>query len=431
VSSLRIRSPTFFETLVFPGLVLVALVGSSFGGGTALPTVTPFKTLDSSGLQAAVDPYPPCTTEIFDGYARCGAVSMAYDASDHYTIVYMICLYGTRVIGFDSCTWQYSNGTWTNITSASGASPLPLLPTSLVWDAADGVILLFGGLPYDHTGTWASLWSYRAGVWTNLSASIPAELSDKFFEGSIYDSSDACAIVLFRSVTPSVGSQPASFFTSTWTYRSDSWSNVTNNSTVAHELPIVPSLADDPVDSGAVLYGGTIPTGPTNSTWLFSRGEWHPVSVRSSPPTRAQPSITYDSFDDYVLLIGGSAPSCTASTCAALTDEWTFSHGQWTNITASVRGSPPAEVGGRMTSDLADGYVLEGFGTPYESAAGNAGYQQDLYGFANGTWTAWAPPPASTAFWDQLAFLALLCGIAIGGVVSIVWIRRSRSPKAG
>ncbi|MCI4364440.1 MAG: hypothetical protein L3K10_00005, partial [Thermoplasmata archaeon] len=42
-------------------------------------------------------------------------------------------------------TWTYVNGTWVNVTGISATAPSPRAAERLVWDAADGYGVLFGG----------------------------------------------------------------------------------------------------------------------------------------------------------------------------------------------------------------------------------------------------------------------------------------------
>jgi len=354
---------------------------------------------------------------------------MVYDEADRYTLAYLICLYGSFT--FDSCTWRYSNDSWTNSTPSSGANPPGFLPSSLVWDAPDQSVLLFGGIPYAHPGNWTNLWSYKAGVWTNLTTSVPAGLSKKFFDGAVYDSSDGYVVLLFRASSFNDTTHLLSWFTSTWTYQSGVWTNITDNLTVARALPILSTGANDPTDSGVVFFGGSNSTGTTNRTWLFTHGQWEPVSSPTAPSPRYEFSMTFDSFDGYVLLVGGLARECSGN-CRALGDEWTFAHDKWTNISNVVRGDLPTESDGVMTSDLADGYVLEGFGWGGVNATGySSDFQTGLYSYLNGTWTFSGPPAASSPFWGEPWLFAVVGGVVVVAAAVIVLLVRRRRPPTG
>src|SRR5579871_6285464 len=103
--------------------------------------------------------------------------SLAYDAADGYVV-----LFGG--IGFSSTThkssalndlWKYSGGVWTDITPTS--SPPIRGWASLTYDAKDGYVLLFGGFARGHG--LGDTWKYLAGTWTQIPCLSTASSVDR------------------------------------------------------------------------------------------------------------------------------------------------------------------------------------------------------------------------------------------------------------
>ena len=334
-------------------------------------------------------------------------------------LAFMICALPT--FPWTSCLWKYSAGVWTNITPA-GPNPPAEVDENFVWDAADQVALLVGGLTYP-TAVTGLVWQFKGGNWSNIttaSSPHPARVLDV---EAAYDSADGYVVSLWQRLN----GQPANYTFASYTYafRAGIWTNVTATAGGA-ALPFQPAFADDPTDGGAVLFGGRAGSSlvATNQTWLFSHGMWRELAPIVAPLPRMLESVAYDSLLPAVLMVGGTTNGCPA-TCPAYTDEWTFAHSEWTNITATLRGDPPTEVYGQMVTDVADGYVLEGFGSPEYSFNGSP-YQTDLYEFANGTWTAVSPSgsPPVIAWATAVALVVGLIGVSAVGI--LLWRRRRK-----
>jgi hypothetical protein len=346
---------------------------------------------------------------------------MVYDAADGYVVVYAIC--AEPHVVFTSCTWKYSGGSWTNITSSHGPNPPAVLEGSFVWDAADGGAVLFGGLIYPTGGAPRTVWEFKGGVWTNLTTTLSPAIPDTWMTRAAYDSRDGYVVSVWQNFFRPSGA------TYTFTLRDGTWTNVTETSN-GSGLPLQPVAADDPSDAGALFFGGLNGTtgAATNETWLFSGGLWHLLSSRPSPPVRDLPSMAYDSLDGYILLVGGIEGNCPNSNCQLLPDDWTFAHGRWTNITSTMRGDSPREDGGLM---VADGYVLECLGLVGVDNSSSAYITQPgLYTYLNGTWTAYFSPSSSGFPWLELTLLVGV-GAAVAALVAFFAFRRQRRPRAG
>ena len=85
--------------------------------------------------------------------------TITYDERDGYVLVFSSpALGGTTQINYASFTWTYRDGAWTN---ESIAGPPGRQEPSLVFDPADGYVVLFGGIrPTDSPALMSDTWIY-------------------------------------------------------------------------------------------------------------------------------------------------------------------------------------------------------------------------------------------------------------------------------
>ncbi len=112
----------------------------------------------------------------------------------------------------------------------------------------------------------------------------------------------------------------------------------------------------DVADAEVVYFGGAGATSVAqNSTWIFHGGAWSNITNYSdAPPARWGAAMTYDYSTGVVLLFGG----CSTRQCPR-SDTWSFSAGDWTNISATA-GVPPAAYDSVMASSITVGTVMFG-----------------------------------------------------------------------
>jgi hypothetical protein len=143
------------------------------------------------------------------------------------------------------------------------------------------------------------------------------------------------------------------------------------------------------------------------STWTYGHSSWSNITSSAGIPSgmEANSHLVYDARDGYVLLYGGgSGPYLTHP----LNDSWKFEGGHWTNMTGTIRGTPPAMRPGPMAYDSADQVVVL-FGGTIDNASGYPVASNETWTYAGGVWnnsTGPAPPPAGgTAGGDPLVQL--------------------------
>jgi hypothetical protein len=247
---------------------------------------------------------------------------------------------------------------------------------SLVWDALDGYVLaLAPNITGNYSSTMANLsspsqtWTFLGGVWTELHpATAP---SSRGFAAMAYDASDGY-VLLFGGV-PTYGycapypvtNQPGqpyyNCYNDTWRYAGGTWTNITDR---VHRSPpryfdgtngyqTGPQLVYDALDGYALLYGEN-----NSQTWSFSRDVWTNLTASSGSSPGVDGSMAYDASDGYVLYFGGEAAGASASPFAGSSDTWEFAHGSWTNVSNPNAIQPSPRSFASMTFDAATGQVL-------------------------------------------------------------------------
>lgn len=207
-------------------------------------------------------------------------------------------------------------GRWVNITNSSGTPPTPREAYSMAYDPLLGSIVLFGGQSPNGKAL-GDTWEFSHGLWRNVTSVLR---------------------------TPSPVAR---------------WSGL---------------MVYDPALRGLVLFGGISASGPVNDTWVFNSRGWHNLHLTRSPPSGG--NLVYDSTDGYVFF--QHIPLRFVGTWS----EWKFENRSWTNITSSVIGAIP-DLAWFAADDPHDGYVLVYGGYPANGCTGEG----LTWSYRNGTFT--------------------------------------------
>lgn len=348
------------------GIVIVALLvllaASSLplprGAGTASPAASP----SGGPLLRAMDSVAT-TTEGGPGAFAChlaapGAAACPAVAAEPRTAV--------------------SGPAWARVNTSH--APSPRADAQMVYDAAAGVVLLFGGGNATLTspicqagcaGAYSDTWTYTDGNWTELTtAGPPARIG----ESLVYDAADGEVLLFGGELACAAVVCPISG--STWTFHDNRWTPLA--------IPGPSPRLDAPItydtrDGYVLLFGGVVASGAVaNDTWIFRGGSWSQQLIAGPPPDAYQESMTYDAADGYVLLVGTGSPSL-AGLLPNVT--WTYSAGRWAQEFPTT--SPPFVWGAWVAYDPSVAYVVlvgEQVYTQYGPAT------NVTWGFLGGSW---------------------------------------------
>lgn len=272
---------------------------------------------------------------------RTGA-AFAYDAADGYSILFGGC--GAHVCPLGD-TWKLQDGSWTNLTSSLSVAPPARTGATLVDDLHDGYLLLFGG--EGASGPLGDAWRFSGGSWSPLAAVGGAVPSPRTDAAAAYDAADNL-VLLFGGIGAS-----DTALGDTWTYSGGSWTALGGSGFVAPSARSGAAIAFDPSDGFTVLFGGESAThAPLGDTWSFLAGHWSNISATAglAPSARYAAAVAPDPGRHGVVLYGGENASI-------LSDSWEFSDHAWTNLGINLSESPLARAGGSATYDGSYGYV--------------------------------------------------------------------------
>jgi PKD repeat protein len=240
--------------------------------------------------------------------------------------------------------WVYKNDTWTYLgyNFSSGLTISNPKSQSLVYDAADGYVMAFGGaapspsLPGNLGDNYT--WVWNNNNWTNISANVSNAPPPRITTSMVYDATDGYVLLYGGDSTLCTANVSSdcyyapeavpTAYADTWKYVGGNWTEL--NSSSAPGYAPEPLLAYDPIDRGVVDYND-FSCGSTNfsagctscpctseATWL-----WGPAAPVGNVSITARNAVDVGvSMSLSVTFDGGTAP---------FTIEWAFGDGQFAN----------------------------------------------------------------------------------------------------
>lgn len=372
-----------------------------------------------------------------------GLIGATYDPRSGTILVNVGCTYGSGVL-------QYSNGTWTTLDPCDSFA----YSGPIVYDAVDRELLVYYG--YDgadfYEPTWLSMYEFANASMTVVSgppALLPTPdylepgLADDVGEGNLIYYVDGGTLT-FNGATwahthsvlepdraqCSVGVMTYDakdgyvllFCGETWEYQHGNWSQAAQN--VADNWPANsagPAITYDAADGYVLLYGGASDA----ETWTWSGGNWTNVSSSAGTPPgpRVGAAMCYDSVDAYVLLFGGMVPYPNGT---ELNDTWTYSGGVWTELHPAAVPSARSYAMMAFDDPTGDAVLFGGVGDLM-----NGVYRNDTWTFTGGNWTnrtgsigsgPTARMQGAIAYASENAQVILLGGVGTNGEDPSVWL---------
>lgn len=403
----NVRRRSGFGLVALIGLVAAMTVVASAPTATPSPVRCSASTCASPGrLISRLLSSPGSWQNITAGLVpspspRVGA-AVAYDADDN-----LVLLFGGRAPNGSllSDTWTFQGDHWTSLTATIGAShtPPPTAFAAISDDPHDGYVVMIGGTT--SSGISSSMWAFSAGVWTDLDGTIPTRPPARTNASLTYDANQS-ELVLFG------GANSTRSLRDTWTYRSSSWVSATPVNLTGSNSPsrrTWASMAYDRVSGLVVLFGGlgngASLTGVAGDTWLFNGTGWKIDNGSiATPPKRLGAALIFDNGSGRLLLFAGQGVGG-----ASLSDTWTFSGGQWSDLTPTV-GVPPSP---RWDPGAAAVYPTAGHPQEMVLLFGGA---VGASGSGGDTWVLDASPLAATPVATNLGATDVLVPVAVSVV---------------
>ncbi|MCI4317554.1 MAG: hypothetical protein L3J96_03365 [Thermoplasmata archaeon] len=275
--------------------------------------------------------------------------SMAYDAADGYILLFGgINLSSNGHWKVTNLTWSYRGGVWSLLTPPK--SPLGRGYATMVYDPARRSVVLFGGAASLQPATSAlnDTWSFHHGTWTKLHPRIapPARKALRVDLRLVRIDPNQHAVVLgggfgFAGARSSYANE-----SDEWLFGGGNWSQLPG-SFYTHAFPFFGpwgAMAYSPAGR-QLVYDGSC-SGP--GTWAFHNGSW--TAASSSGGTALLTCSSPLVFDPTI-----SAPIFIVDSLGSTTT-WIFHHGNWSNRTSGLQ--PSTRTAAAAAFDASDGYLI-------------------------------------------------------------------------
>jgi hypothetical protein len=202
----------------------------------------------------------------------------------------------------------------------------------MVYDDKTRSLLLFGGGAHDSIGDVNDTWTWDGSTWTQLHPATSPSPRDN--ASLAYDAASGL-VVLFGGADPrgtTGGAIGGKFFGDTWTWDGSNWTQMFPS--VSPPARANASMVYDAATKQTVLFGGggdgpravnqSLPS--LNDTWTWDGSNWTQQQPATSPPVRQRANMTYNVATQNVVLFGGFDYNIPQQ----LVDTWTWDGSNWT-----------------------------------------------------------------------------------------------------
>ncbi len=259
-------------------------------------------------------------------------------------------------------TWEWDGSTWHR---AATTGPSPRESHAMTYDITRARTVLFGGETETSGDDFVSLgdtWEWDGTQWHHVASAGPQSRQG---HAMVYDAARGVT-VLFGGSADDDGDDVV--LGDTWTWNGSQWQQAHVSGPAARVLH---AMAYDSLRQRVVLYGGWSGSVPLGDTWEWDGAQWQQVSL-AGPSVRALHAMTYDSTRGVTVLFGGAGVPAGAFTL--LEDTWEWDGTQWTQVgtiaAPSPRGRPAmAFDGARARTLLFGGFTAVEFIHGFESFA--------------------------------------------------------------
>ncbi|MGB9030442.1 MAG: kelch repeat-containing protein, partial [Acidobacteriaceae bacterium] len=218
--------------------------------------------------------------------------------------------------------------TWVQLNPI--ASPPARSAAGMVYDAAHGQILLFGGFTF--SGYLNDTWIWDGSIWTQAApANSP---SPRGWPAMAYDAAHH-QVVLFGGYSADSTAGVSGWLGDTWIWSGANWTQ--QNPATSPSGRTSSAAVYDPIRHNVVLFGGQ-DSGDNflNDTWLWDGSNWSQAAPASRPPGRGDAAMAFDGSTGQAVLFGGR----NNFPFVYFTDTWTWDGTNWSQATPATH--PPA-----------------------------------------------------------------------------------------
>ncbi|MCU1430717.1 MAG: peptidase and in kexin sedolisin [Actinomycetia bacterium] len=261
--------------------------------------------------------------------------AMTYDAGRQRIVLFG----GLRSLSANPATlddtWEWDGTAWAQQTPAH--SPPGRAGAVLVYDNATQRSYLFGGYSIPGGTVFDDVWAWDGTDWTDVT-STPRP-SARSGASATYDAARGVVVLFGGSCSTSTSCADTwEFDGTTWTQRSPA------HAPAAREGA---AMAYDPAAGTTVLFGGgdsNLGVSGTvyGDTWQWDGTDWSQGAPTTPPSARAYAAMSYDPTKEQVVLFGGVDHLHGIDMGRALSDTLTFDGSNWTNLVNDNNPTPRA-----------------------------------------------------------------------------------------
>jgi hypothetical protein len=290
--------------------------------------------------------------------------TMAYDSARGVTV-----LFGGAQGGNDGIehyfedTWEYDGTAWTDVSPATGTAgidwPEARRQHAMVYDSANGVMVLFGGGSDNGSNMYNDVWEWNGTAWTEITPSGSSPVARRGHQMA-YDSSRG-VVVLFGGQD----SDSDTIYNDTWEWDGSTWVQFTSSPPSKRHAH---AMAYDSARGVVVMFGGYDRNNDLGDTWERNGTTWTDVTTVGGTPGTDFPSLrrwhkmAYDSARGVIVLFAGDEGQGTP-----LNDTWELDGHTWREVQfsgAEGYAFPTERRAHSMAYDSARGVVVLFGGNP-------------------------------------------------------------------
>ena len=190
---------------------------------------------------------------------------------------------------------------WTNHWSHLSPATAPPIRSSpgLAFDSVHNQVVLFGGNNDETETNLNDTWTFDGTNWTQQIPQTSPPGRGFNVTGMVFDAATGNTVLFGGSGYPSV------YFGDTWTWDGTNWTQqFPANSPSPRRAPLV----YDPATGTVILFGGDDAAGVHyNDTWSWDGTNWTQLTPATSPGIRTQAEMAFQSQLNRVLLFSGSS----------------------------------------------------------------------------------------------------------------------------
>lgn len=217
---------------------------------------------------------------------------VAYDAG-YDTLLLHGGSQGPDATDYSDKTWTWDGETWATV---EGTTPGARDHVSMVYDAAQDEVVLFGGQFFPDGVIYDDTWIWYGEGWVQTDAAN--SMGKRYHYAMTYDAAREQALV-FGGTTGNVE------LNDLWAWDGSEWTQIDGGTGPSRRSGA--RMAYDAASGQVVLFGGRSGQRALDDTWLWDGEVWTEYEGESAPPARSHHAMAYDALREQVVLFGGYA----------------------------------------------------------------------------------------------------------------------------